>query len=118
VERVDLRPEYAEAMNQLLIGEAGRLEPLDDSANEVLLLHGTRPEVVASILEKSLDPKLARAGLFGRGTYFAEHPAKIDQYTTVDARWKGGSRSSENKTIRELHNKLYPEPSWHPGNVS
>jgi hypothetical protein len=104
----------------------------------VLVLHGTNPAVVKSILENSLDPGLAsrgalshipfhlivtsfihslldpidlcgivecfdlslsqatiliqltRIGLFGAGTYFAEHPCKIDQYTTADSVWRGG----------------------------
>jgi hypothetical protein len=55
-------------------------EPLQrEEANEVLLLHGTKPEVVLSILQNSLDPDMARPGMFGRGTYFAEDSAKIDQ---------------------------------------
>lgn len=67
-----LREEYRQAVEQLP-------DETDPLANEVLLLHGTRPEALHSILFEGLDPALARSGLFGRGTYFAEHAAKVDQ---------------------------------------
>lgn len=105
----ELRIDYSRAVDELL-------EPLDEDVNEVLLLHGTRPEVVAEILNKSLDPGMARkSGLFGAGTYFAEHPLKIDQYTTVDKGWAGAS--GRKHPLRNLHQKLYPTPDLHPKNV-
>lgn len=110
--RTVLRPSHQQAMGELL-QEDGNLEPLNKAANEVLLLHGTKPEVVASILEKSLDTEMANAGLFGRGTYFAEHPSKIDQYTTLDTSWVGNRRHP----LRETHKKLYPCPDIHGGNI-
>ena len=48
------------------------VEPLETGAGEALLLHGTKPAVVASILQHSLDPAMAHDGLFGKGAYFAE----------------------------------------------
>ena len=104
-------------MRKLLRGEKGQLEPLCEEANELLLLHGTKAEIVSSILAKSLDPGLARQGLFGKGTYFAEHPAKIDQYTVVDREFRGGKRQSKYGVVCTLHNQLYPLPELHPGNA-
>ena len=68
-------PVYAAAMGEL----AGNA--LDETVGELMLLHGTDPECLHSILFEGLNPKLAREGLFGRGTYLAENAAKIDQYT-------------------------------------
>jgi hypothetical protein len=115
-EPTKLREAFAMAVLELekakTADHAGKIDPLQHvAANEVLLLHGTKPDVVAQILEQSLDPGLAQAGMFGNGTYFAEHPAKIDQYVTRDMKWiKGGA-------FRSLHKKLYPDSSFHPGNV-
>ena len=65
-ELVELRPEYDDACTAFLSGEMSErnLEPLHSDKNEKLLLHGTKPEVVASILEQSLDPQMANK--FGR----------------------------------------------------
>ena len=112
-----LRQEHAEGVRKLLRGEKGQLEPLCEEANELLLLHGTKAEIVSSILAKSLDPGLARQGLFGKGTYFAEHPAKIDQYTVEDREFRGGKRQSKHGVVCTLHNQLYPLPELHPGNA-
>ena len=62
--------------------------PLDTEAGEVFLLHGTRPENLHSILFEGHKTALANNGLFGRGIYFAENAAKIDQYSTNDDSWK------------------------------
>jgi len=102
------------AVDSLLESESGYLEPLDLKANEVLLLHGTKPQVVANILEQSLDPGMASGGLFGPGTYFAEHPIKSDQYTQEDEGYKGHLR---NHPLSKLHKKLYPTANLHPTNV-
>ena len=105
----------SEAAEQLVSLENGRLEPLDRKSNELFLLHGTKPKNVASILEKSLDPGLAGPGLFGSGTYFAESAVKIDQYVQVDEEYCGGNRHGRYGERCELHNKLYPQAEWHPG---
>ena len=81
--RTELRPAHAAAVEALVA--AGARRPLA-SANEVILLHGTQPEVVLEILKGSLDPNMGRGGYFGRGTYFAEDPVKINQYVTADLR--------------------------------
>lgn len=110
--RTELR--YDDALQDLLLAESGILDPLDSEANEVILLHGTTPHAVANILEQGLDPSMARMGLFGRGTYFAEHPAKINQYTQVDQRWMGNSRDI---AMSRAHKKLYPNSDLHGGNI-
>jgi hypothetical protein len=107
---VVLRDTYAAAVNSLVDGE-NTLETMHTGANEMLLLNGTKPEVVSNILEKCLDPGMAQAGLFGRGTYFAEHPAKIDQYT------KAETQQTSRETRRKLHKKLFPTSDFHPGSV-
>ena len=68
---VRLRSHFAQSQEALVHGEKA-LDPLDDGINEVLLIHGTKPEAVVNILEKNLDPQMAREGLFGKGVYFAE----------------------------------------------
>jgi Poly(ADP-ribose) polymerase catalytic domain len=115
--RTKLRPEYARSVEELVETEMKYLAPLDIESNELLLIHGTKPTVVASILKNNLDPGLAHAGLFGRGTYFAEHAAKIDQYVAIDNEYCGGAREGKYGTLCELHNKLYPRPEMHPGCV-
>jgi hypothetical protein len=114
-EPTELREEYDKAVRRLMKGE--KLPELDRGANELMLIHGTKPETVANILEKSLDPGLAHNGIFGRGTYFAEHAAKIDQYVHVDKEWVGGNREQRYGAKCRLHNKLYPTSDLHPGNV-
>jgi len=46
---------------------------------EYLLLHGTKPELLFPILFEGLDPTVAKDGLFGRGTYFAEAAGKASE---------------------------------------
>ena len=79
--------------------DSGDVEELDASKNEVLLLHGTRAEVVHGILERSLDPGLARGGLFGSGTYFADDASKIEQYVNTE--------KEAVPALRALYAKLY-----------
>ena len=98
--------QYQQAVQDLI--RQGAAERLDTEANEAILLHGTKPSVVARILNKNLDPEMSKPGLFGRGTYFAENPAKIDQYTVID---------EEYKTQNQLHGHLYPSPDEHAGHV-
>lgn len=85
---------------------------LDGEAGEVFLLHGTRPENLHSILFEGHNTALANNGLFGRGVYFAENAAKIDQYATNDEKYqyKGD--------VAELHERIYKECKCkHPQNV-
>ena len=80
-------------------------------AGEALLLHGTSPEHLHGILFEGLDPERARNGYFGRGTYFAENAAKIDQYTSLDVKW-----NKQGDQLHKLHSRLYNSVK-HPGRV-
>jgi hypothetical protein len=93
-----------------VIQELGQ-EQLDQSANEVYLLHGTDPRNLHGILFEGLDPEVAGNGLFGRGTYFAECSAKIDQYASKDEKYNG------EESLKELHSKLYKNGARHPQQV-
>ncbi|CAE7213394.1 unnamed protein product [Symbiodinium natans] len=88
--------------------------PLDASRNEMLLLHGTKPEHLHDILFEGLDPHLSKEGLFGKGTYLAEDAAKIDQYLTQDPEWKGNKPEHE---LYNLHKKLYERGVKHATHV-
>jgi len=98
--------EYQDAMNAL-----GK-DQLDESAGEVFLLHGTDPTRLYSILFEGLDPTVAANGNFGRGVYFAEHAAKVDQYGRID------KRHEKEGPLSSLHEKIYAATNHrHPTNV-
>jgi len=57
------------------------------SINEKYLLHGTKPELVLPILEQGFNERFAGSSAgsaFGEGTYFADDPAKMNQYVLPD----------------------------------
>lgn len=83
---------------------------LDEEVNEVLLLHGTKPEHVQDILAHGLNERLC-SGIFGHGTYLAEDVEKIDQYTEVD------EELHTRGELRELHARLFGKDLCHPGSV-
>lgn len=86
--------------------------PLDAKAGEVFLLHGTNPDNLHSILFEGHQTELADPrGLFGKGIYFAENTAKIDQYSTNDARYEKGEGD-----VARLHAAIY-RGCKHPKNV-
>jgi len=87
------------------------LHPLDDEANEALLLHGTNDSVLLSILNNGLNERYSGSGAgtaFGDGVYLAEDVGKTDQYCTADARYTPSS---------DLHRRLYGRHHPHPGSV-
>jgi hypothetical protein len=99
--------------------------PLRTDVNETFLLHGTKPDTVLPSISNGLNERFCCGGLFGHGVYFAEDPAKNDQYTTVDADCTASSAA-----LQSLHNALYavktqlqpqpqsqPQPQPHPGDV-
>jgi hypothetical protein len=50
-------------------------------ANEVVLMHGTKPESVKSIMDKGFDNRYwSSTGNHGHGAYFADNPAKANAY--------------------------------------
>lgn len=51
--------------------------------NELYLWHGTLPSLVELICQEGFDERAASlGGLYGAGSYFAEHISKADQYCT------------------------------------
>ena len=104
-----LRDAHAAAASNLLAEAENAPGALESRVNEVLLLHGTKPEAVFPILWQGLDPLLAKDGLFGSGSYFAEDAAKVDQYCTVDKEWRG----SLDHALQPLHRKLYERGTKH-----
>ena len=89
--------------SQDVIENEESFEPLHEAIHEVLLLHENKPCVVPSIVEASFDTDLSRPGLFGRGSYFPEHPSKADQYATVDQEWQGAKVESCSQGLKALH---------------
>uniref|UniRef100_A0A7S4T592 Poly [ADP-ribose] polymerase n=1 Tax=Alexandrium monilatum TaxID=311494 RepID=A0A7S4T592_9DINO len=79
---------------------------LDGGINELYLTHGTKPEVVLSVISGGLNERYS-GGVFGHGTYFAEDLGKNDQYVTEDVKF--GDHA-------ELHKELYSHVR-HPGKV-
>lgn len=91
------------------LDEAATKLGVDWSINEKLLLHGTRPETLLTILQNGLNERFS-GGVFGHGSYLAEDPAKADQYCTPDP--------GRCDALRELHKRLYDELKLdHPGRV-
>ncbi|BCG00457.1 hypothetical protein PPGU19_050250 [Paraburkholderia sp. PGU19] len=67
-----------------------RLPVLDRSIGEVLLMHGTLPNVIKIIVDKGFDPdfnkgtpsgNVRKYGALGQGTYFGDSFAKVQTYT-------------------------------------
>ena len=68
-EPVELRARHVAAARAVLAAPAfGRdaRRGLDGAANEALMLHGTKPDRLHTLLFEGLDPDLAKKGLFGR----------------------------------------------------
>lgn len=74
-----------------LSGEGPPLPVLDTQAGEVLLMHGTSPEVIKVITEKGFDPTfnkgttdprtgVTKYGALGQGSYFGDSFAKVQTY--------------------------------------
>jgi len=75
---VQLRPPFLDATSALEGSKS-----LVGAANEVYLLHGTRPETVHAICSHGMNERYS-GGLFGCGTYFAEVADKTNQYVVAD----------------------------------
>ncbi len=67
-----------------------RLPVLDGDIGEVLLMHGTLPNVIKIIADKGFDPNfnkgttkdnVTKYGALGQGTYFGDSFAKVQTYT-------------------------------------
>ena len=77
-------------------------------------MHATAPENVYPILFEGLDAGLARGGLYGRGVYFSDEGAKINQYASID---KKDESNNAHHPLQKLHKKLYGGLVNHPGEV-
>ena len=81
-------------------------------ANEAILLHGTSPDKLLSLLANGLNERFSgtNAGTaFGDGIYLAEDVGKTDQYVSADTSYNPSSK---------LHKRLYGTNTCvHPGNV-
>ena len=85
--------------------------PLQMPLNEVLLLHGTQPDVLLNLLANGMSERFSgtNAGTnFGDGAYLAENIGKADQYVKVDRKY--GQH-------QELHDRLYGHTYRHPDDV-
>jgi len=89
--------------------DAGLLQQLDNSVNEVYLAHSTKPEVLVSIFHTGFNERYS-GGLFGHGIYSAEDCGKTDQYVRLDTRCGVPG-------FKLLHDRLYCNGVEHPGNV-
>lgn len=96
---VHVRKEWRQALSKLP-GD------IDSDVNELYLSHGTKPDVVLSVISGGLNERYS-GGLFGHGTYLAEDIGKNDNYVTEDSRY--GAH-------QDLHKELYGNVR-HPGNV-
>jgi hypothetical protein len=82
---------------------------MNAEANERVLMHGTKPDKLLSILSNGPNEHFS-GGIFGHGTYFAEDVGKNDQYVTTDvAHDTSGAR-------KELHERLFVKVR-HPGRL-
>ena len=91
---------------------------LSAEANEEILLHGTSPSMILSILSTGLNEHFSgtSAGTaFGDGVYFAEDAGKTDHYVTMDPSYSGSAATRGSND--ELHKRLYANAASHPGRV-
>jgi len=94
---------------------ANDLFGLNAKSNETLLLHGTGPDRLLSLIAQGLNERFAggNAGtLFGDGIYLAEDIGKADQYVEADTCYGKNVSARE----RDLHERLYCA-MHHPGHV-
>lgn len=102
------------------LGEATGALPaeLNEEVNEVWLLHGTSPEVILQILTTGFNERLC-GGLFGKGAYFAEDVAKVDQYAMPDKDYRDAREGrGAGDSMYDLHQLLYPDgEASHPQDV-
>jgi hypothetical protein len=112
VARVPFRGDSKARIRSELYNSSTRLAwRMEEGCNEVRLLHGTKPDLVMSILQNGMNERFAGASAgtrFGDGSYFADDAGKIDQYVGEDQEYDGTS---------SLHQRLYSSSDSHPGHV-
>lgn len=72
-----VEPRLPDLLNEMLEYYGGG----DPEINECFLFHGTSPQTATCIAQEGFDFRMARAGYYGRGTYFASQSCKSFQYT-------------------------------------
>eukprot|EP00746_Dinoflagellata_sp_MGD_P164367 gnl/MRDRNA2_/MRDRNA2_92958_c0_seq1.p1 gnl/MRDRNA2_/MRDRNA2_92958_c0~~gnl/MRDRNA2_/MRDRNA2_92958_c0_seq1.p1 ORF type:complete len:560 (+),score=118.68 gnl/MRDRNA2_/MRDRNA2_92958_c0_seq1:151-1680(+) len=103
-------PKYQEAVETKLSTTASGLPgETNDQVHETWLLHGSRPDVLLTILSNGLNDRVTSGqGGFGAGIYLAEDPEKADQYCSPDPKYASPD-------LEELHYRLFrPEGNKHP----
>eukprot|EP00928_Gymnodinium_smaydae_P094618 TRINITY_DN7971_c0_g1_i1.p1 TRINITY_DN7971_c0_g1~~TRINITY_DN7971_c0_g1_i1.p1 ORF type:complete len:382 (+),score=24.73 TRINITY_DN7971_c0_g1_i1:76-1221(+) len=87
-------------------------DELCDDINEIRLFHGTKPELVLSMLQNGMNSRYtSNTSMFGAGVYLAEDAGKTDQYSTSD------SGAGHVPDLSDLHCRLYRQGVTHPRNV-
>uniref|UniRef100_A0A6U4XDW1 Poly [ADP-ribose] polymerase n=1 Tax=Hemiselmis andersenii TaxID=464988 RepID=A0A6U4XDW1_HEMAN len=74
---------------------------VDVELNETRLVHGTKPDVIASVLRNGMNERFSGSSsgtAFGDGVYLAEDAAKSDQYGQSDSKYQPSN---------PLHHMLY-----------
>jgi hypothetical protein len=82
---------------------------VSDQVHETWLLHGSKPDVLLTILSNGLNDRVTSGrGGFGAGIYLAEDPEKADQYCSADPKYASPD-------LEDLHYRLFrPEGNKHP----
>ena len=80
-------------------------DELNESINETFLLHGSKPETLATMLANGVNEKFS-GGLFGEGSYFADNLCKSDQYVN-SLTSASHTASATDPSLRKLHRMLY-----------
>lgn len=84
---------------------------LRDDVNEAVLMHGTSPDNLLSVLSSGPNERFSginKGTAYGEGFYLAEDAGKNDEYVKIDKRYSATS---------ELHKRLYNNRYRHPGRV-
>lgn len=90
VSRERCKPLYPEVPEHVLPNMPSYLQwrssgNFDASTNEVLLWHGTKAEIIDTIVKEGFDERVCSlSGMFGAGLYFAENSCKSGQYAETD----------------------------------
>ena len=90
------------------LSESNALRP---DVNEQLLLHGTSPDVLFSLLSNGLNERFSgtNAGtLFGDGIYFAEDVGKSDQYVAKDEKLEVSSELHQRRGELRAPSSMMP----------
>ena len=87
---------------------------LSPEAKEEMLLHGTSPASILSIVSTGFNEHFSGASAgtaFGDGIYTAEDCGKTDHYVTMD------SAAARSGGLEALHQRLFANGAEHPGRV-